>query len=1833
MDELNRIKQYFYEKSYQLCLDLCLEHEKSFKKGDLKREFDYYLGVCRIKLYHTTEGLTILEKFFKDGINDSLKINALIEYVYATKYYYGIYESDNTKKMINAIEIIAKIKDKDITQFKNLLFDLWLPFAQNSYYKKVAAFAEEFPKLLKPLLKTNEEFARYYYQLGYNVYYGYGETADIKKAEKHFLNVVKEFKEGDYYADSAILLNQIYSNTQDFVKSLEVMTEVKKNLSKNSQKYLTVENIINGIVNPLFSVYTNYTFLPNNKPVVTMNWKNCEKAEFKLYKIENVLKSIKKYSSNIISYFNELDKTLVLKWDKELINNHDYKYHVDTVTLDILPPGMYILEGMNNKEIVSRTTVNITENATIIKMSPDKGIVYVVNAITGIPVFDAKVVITLNQYDYSKGQYVIRDISDKTDQLGVVEFDINFDKKHYYSPNIFAACEINGNIAFSNGYAGYYYWNYYDNYSSYSYTDRPAYRPGETVYYKSIIRLQKDGEYKLPDEKFTVWIYDAKGQKVEEKICKPDEFGTISGSFETKKDCPLGQYTIYILNKHGSYIYKNYGYFRVEEYKLPEFNLTIKANDEFFKPGDNIKVEIDAQYYFGGAVKDAEGEVIVYEQPYYHYFTFPREYYWYYNNWQQSQNPYAQYGANKGTQLKTYKIKTDENGKAYIEVPTKSLKEIEKELKRQYGSNFESWINNRYSNHSYFECEDYYSYRDYYYYYYNYYYSFDRKYHIEVKVTDKSRREIEGFEDIKVTKNPFYVYMKPDKYVYMPNDNINMEIRTVNANNIPVIAEGDLKLYKSIFNKELNKYDYELVKTIKVKTEKKDKFIFTFKIESEGHYFISFDCFDNDTKISGNTNVYISNDKYAQLNRDANIEIIPDKDFYKPNEKAKVLITTKYPDSFVLLSIEGDSLFSYQIEYIKEGSKIVYLSLSENMTPNVLIKGCLITNLYFFEQQKEIIIPPMDKFITVLVEKEKETYQPNEEVTLKVKTLNYKGEGIKAQVSIGVIDASVYYIQSDYSPDILQFYYSERKQLSVKTTTSFASTKYYNKDGGVDEKQTIQELDISGDCSPEAPCDCECDDLCSSKECECEESAPMAKSMASVTLSSPSPAKRSERKKESKEEASAGASADKSPEEPKKDESDFSNVAIRENFKTTAYWSPSVITDKNGEAIVKFNMPENLTQWKITAKGIDKETRVGDVKVSVKTKKTVLVRLQAPRFFLERDKVTISGNVHNYSDNDGIFFVKLDVKGGLKEITNSGTKKLEIKAGEDKRVDYEFEVVQKGEAEIILFAKSDCGEDAMKLKFPIKVYGMLKTIGEATNTKDKSKVSLFLPKERIKSGTNLSINISPSIAAIMIQSLDYLAQYPYGCVEQTMSRFLPTVTALKSIKELGLDISFYNKDVPDMVNTGLKRLYDFQLGSGGWGWWKDDTYNQYMTSYVLYGLLSAKECGVKVDENVLSRGVNALTNSLEDKNDLNTEAYALYALSHNKSTVKKALERVYDKREKLSAYSKALLAITMYNLGETEKGLILLRNLENHINIDKENQTAYYGNKSYWYWYDGDVESTSFALKAYLYLNKESERIPLLLKWLVYNRNGNRWSHTKDTANVVYALTDYLKVFKEHQKEGNVKIILNNKEIEVIKFDPKTILNNLSGFNINLPDSQLIDGENIIEVKKSGSQDVYYSVFMDYFSQEDFIKSSGFEVFVERKYRKIINKNNKITFADIKEGDILKSGDRIEVELLINSKNNYEYILVDDYKPSGTEPARLTSGLSSAGGTYANMEIRDDKTVFFITYLSKGNHSIKYELKAEIPGYFHSLPTKVEAMYVPQIKGNSNSTIIQIEDK
>ena len=165
---------------------------------------------------------------------------------------------------------------------------------------------------------------------------------------------------------------------------------------------------------------------------------------------------------------------------------------------------------------------------------------------------------------------------------------------------------------------------------------------------------------------------------------------------------------------------------------------------------------------------------------------------------------------------------------------------------------------------------------------------------------------------------------------------------------------------------------------------------------------------------------------------------------------------------------------------------------------------------------------------------------------------------------------------------------------------------------------------------------------------------------------------------------------------------------------------------------------------------------------------------------------------------------------------------------------------------------------------------------------------------------------------------------------------------------------------------------------------------------------------------------------------------------------------------------------------------------------------------------------------------------------------------------------------------------------------------------------------------------------------QDFITAAGLEIKVNRKYYRLkrvektihaagsrgqpvdqrVEKYERVPLVNLAE---VTSGDLVEIELEIDSKNDYEYLIFEDMKPAGFEPVEVRSGYGGNPlGAY--VEFRDNRVVFLVRALARGKHSVSYRMRAEIPGRFSALPTKASAMYAPELKANSDEVKLQVVD-
>jgi hypothetical protein len=243
-------------------------------------------------------------------------------------------------------------------------------------------------------------------------------------------------------------------------------------------------------------------------------------------------------------------------------------------------------------------------------------------------------------------------------------------------------------------------------------------------------------------------------------------------------------------------------------------------------------------------------------------------------------------------------------------------------------------------------------------------------------------------------------------------------------------------------------------------------------------------------------------------------------------------------------------------------------------------------------------------------------------------------------------------------------------------------------------------------------------------------------------------------------------------------------------------------------------------------------------------------------------------------------------------------------------------------------------------------------------------------------------------------------------------------------------------------------------------------------------------------------------------------------------------------------------------------------------------------------------------------------------------------------------LADYLKKSGEDKPDMTIEVLFDGKLAKTVKITSENLFSFENSFKLYGKD--ISDGKHKITLRRKGSGPLYFNAYLTYFSLEDFITRAGLEVKVRRNYYKLkkLDKSIKVAgsrgraldqrvekFERVKLENLseLKSGDLVEVELVIESKNDYEYLIFEDMKPAGFEPCELRSGYNgNSMGAY--VEFRDEKVCFFVRQLARGKHSVSYRMRAEIPGRFSALPTKGYAMYAPELKGNSDEIKLKVID-
>lgn len=683
----------------------------------------------------------------------------------------------------------------------------------------------------------------------------------------------------------------------------------------------------------------------------------------------------------------------------------------------------------------------------------------------------------------------------------------------------------------------------------------------------------------------------------------------------------------------------------------------------------------------------------------------------------------------------------------------------------------------------------------------------------------------------------------------------------------------------------------------------------------------------------------------------------------------------------------------------------------------------------------------------------------------------------------------------------------------------------------------------------------------------------------------------------------------------------------RSIFKDTVYWNPTVKTGSDGVAKISFKLPDNLTTWVMAGIADTENTSVGEGKKEIIVSKDVIMRPILPNIFRVDDSIMISSLVHNFTDK------KIDFKVALKmdnaEI-DSQIQSVSVDAKSEQQIFWRIKPIKEMNAAQLTFsAVSDQKNlsDVITKEVPVRKFGFWENKVNVRQG-DEQTYQIKLAPDTDKEKTSIRLSIAPTLLGTLPEAMKYLVEYPYGCVEQTTSRFVPAVIAKENPAIFKNSIA--SKNIDDIINKGIEHLGELQSEDGGWGWYGENS-DPFMTAYVIEYLVESRKIGFAVNQAMMNDAKAFLEGddeNIKNKNDRKRELIKrdgkfakVYALSLLDPENEKGKEMLSD----FNGVTTDILAMgVLANLRNNytdpnSNGLSQL------ISMSKDRGDGLFWPTGLSYYFGSDDASTALAVRAIIASGQNKDIAARGVRFLTAQRKSNYWSNTFATANAIKAVVEYSKINTEINPQYSYSVFLDDNQIES---------NTISKFNqlndILIPVEKIKTDGSVLSIRKNGDGELYSTLTNNEFLTDRNSSAASSGLTVERKYVNITN-----------PGQNLHVGDTVQVVLTVAGlASEREYAVLQDELPSGLVPINMhlknqqfDSGGDSNFDYYSyNQEITENGMIMTTYRIKNGENVYAYNARVANEGTFSTPPAIVELMYSPEIFGRSKSETVTIDN-
>ncbi|MFN8255160.1 MAG: MG2 domain-containing protein [Bacteroidales bacterium] len=676
------------------------------------------------------------------------------------------------------------------------------------------------------------------------------------------------------------------------------------------------------------------------------------------------------------------------------------------------------------------------------------------------------------------------------------------------------------------------------------------------------------------------------------------------------------------------------------------------------------------------------------------------------------------------------------------------------------------------------------------------------------------------------------------------------------------------------------------------------------------------------------------------------------------------------------------------------------------------------------------------------------------------------------------------------------------------------------------------------------------------------------------------------------------------------------NPMTNKRFKLVSFWSGILTTDNSGNLEYEIDIPQFSGDLRIMAVAYDGKS-FGASSSNMKVADPIVISTALPRFLSPKDSVEMSVTLSNTTSSAVDCNVNISTDGPVK-ISGAGSQQINIPANSEKQVYCKLAVLPEiGEAKVKVAVNavgknySDETDITVRPASPLQ-----KTNGSGSLMAGSTKQIEMDMNRFLKQSMDNKLIVSNSPMVQFANNLDYLVQYPYGCVEQTVSSVFPQLYFKDLAKDLSKNVKL---DVENNIKSAIRKLQLMQLYNGGMSYWPGSGEESWWGSiYAAHFLVEAKKAGYEIDPSVIEKLMEYMKSKLKSRStisywyngNLNKKiapkevAYSLYVLALNGDARVSSMNYYKSHPDLLSLDSKYLLAVAYSLSGDKSKYKQMLP-----AEFSGEVSKPEFGGSFY-----SPIRDEAIALNALLETDPDNQQVGIMAKHLSEKLKTQRYLNTQEQSFAFIALG---KIARK-ASQSNITGQINSDAGKIADYNNATL---------NLKTSQLGSGK--INITTKGKGQLYY------FWEAEGISKDGSYV-EEDKYLKVRRSfydrfGKPIMTNNFKQNDLIV----VKISIQGNSSTYIDNVVIADILPAGfeIENPRISTvpGMDwikdKSFPVYT--DFRDDRINFFVT-VSNTLNNYYYIVRAVTPGVFQMGPVGADAMYNGEYHSYHGGGIVRI---